>query len=75
LVLTYGNSASTGSYSATGGTNSYTWSLGSVITGITLSGTVVTASNTLAAGTYTQNVVATVDIWFDFSPNSDRKSN
>jgi hypothetical protein len=59
LTLTYGNSASTGSYSATGGTNTYTWSLGSVISGVTLSGTVVTASNTLAAGTYSQTVRAT----------------
>jgi hypothetical protein len=59
LILTYGNSASTGNYSATGGTSSYTWSLGSVISGITLSGTVVTASNTLAAGSYSQTVRAT----------------
>jgi hypothetical protein len=59
LILTYGNSASTSAYSATGGTSSYTWSLGSVISGITLSGTTVTASNTLAAGTYSQTVRAT----------------
>ena len=59
LILTYGNTASTGSYSATGGTSSYTWSLGSVISGITLSGTVVTAANTLAAGSYSQTVRAT----------------
>jgi hypothetical protein len=59
LTLTYGNTASTGSYSATGGTNTYTWSLGSVISGITLSGTIVTAANTLAAGTYSQTMRAT----------------
>jgi len=59
LTLTYGNSASTSSYAATGGTNTYTWSLGSVISGVTLSGTTVTASNTLAAGTYSQTVRAT----------------
>jgi hypothetical protein len=59
LTLTYGNSASTSAYSATGGTNTYTWSLGSVISGVTLSGTTVTASNTLAAGTYSQTVRAT----------------
>jgi hypothetical protein len=59
LILTYGNTASTSSYSATGGTSSYTWSLGSVISGITLSGTVVTAANTLAAGSYSQTVRAT----------------
>lgn len=58
LVLTYGNSASTSAYSANGGNNSFTWSLGSSISGVTLSGTTVTASNTLAAGTYTQTVRA-----------------
>ena len=59
IVLTYGNSGSTGSYSATGGTGSYTWSLGSSISGISLSGTTVSAANTLAAGTYSQTVRAT----------------
>jgi hypothetical protein len=59
LTLTYGSSASTGSYSATGGTNTYTWSLGSSISGVTLSGTTVTAANNLGAGTYTQTVRAT----------------
>lgn len=58
LVITYGSSGSTGNYSATGGTGTYTWSLGSSISGVTLSGTSVTASNTLAAGTYTQTVRA-----------------
>jgi hypothetical protein len=59
LNLSYGSSASTGTYSATGGTSTYTWSLGSSISGVTLSGTTVTAGNTLAAGTYTQTVRAT----------------
>jgi hypothetical protein len=59
LTLTYGSSASTGAYSATGGTNTYTWSLGSSLTGITLSGTTVTASSSTPAGTYTQSVRAT----------------
>jgi hypothetical protein len=59
LILTYGNSASTSAYSATGGTGTYTWSLGSSISGVTLSGTTVTASNSLAAGTYSQTVRAT----------------
>jgi hypothetical protein len=58
LVLTYGNSASTSAYSATGGNNSFTWSLGSSIAGVTLSGTTVTANNTVGAGTYTQTVRA-----------------
>ena len=59
LVLTYGSSASTSAYSASGGTNSFTWSLGSSLTGITLSGTTVTASSSTPAGTYTQTVRAT----------------
>ncbi len=59
LTLTYGSSASTSAYSASGGTNSFTWSLGSSLTGITLSGTTVTASSSTPAGTYTQTVRAT----------------
>jgi hypothetical protein len=59
LILTYGSSASTSAYSATGGTNTYTWSLGSTLTGITLSGTTVTASSATPAGTYSQTVRAT----------------
>jgi hypothetical protein len=59
LILTYGSSASTSAYSATGGTGTYTWSLGSSLTGITLSGTTVTASSTTPAGTYSQTVRAT----------------
>jgi len=59
LVLTYGNSTSTSAYSATGGTGTYTWSLGSSISGVSLSGTTVTAANTLAAGTYAQTIRAT----------------
>jgi hypothetical protein len=59
LTLTYGNSASTGAYSATGGTNTYTWSLGSTLTGISISGSTVTASSSTPAGTYSQTVRAT----------------
>ena len=59
LTLSYGSAASTSTYSATGGTNTYAWSLGSVLTGITLSGTTVTASSSTPAGTYTQTVRAT----------------
>ncbi len=59
LILTYGSSASTSAYSATGGTGTYTWSLGSTLTGITLSGTTVTASSSTPAGTYSQTVRAT----------------
>jgi hypothetical protein len=59
LTLTFGNSASTSAYSATGGTGTYTWSLGSSLTGVTLSGTTVTASSSTPAGTYSQTVRAT----------------
>jgi hypothetical protein len=59
LTLTYGTSGSTSTYSATGGTGTYTWSLGSSISGVTLSGTTVSAANTLSAGTYAQTIRAT----------------
>jgi hypothetical protein len=59
LILSYGQTASTGSYTATGGTNTFTWSLGSILTGITLSGSTVTAGSSTPAGTYTQTVRAT----------------
>jgi hypothetical protein len=59
LTLTYGSTASTSAYSALGGTNTFTWTLGSSISGITLSGTTVSASSSLAAGTYSQIVRAT----------------
>ncbi len=59
LTLTYGSSASTGAYSATGGTNTYSWSLGSSLTGVTLSGTTVSASSATPSGIYTQTVRAT----------------
>jgi len=59
LGLTYGQSASTGTYSATGGTGPYTYTLSSTPSGVSITGGVVTASSTTAAGTYLQNVVAT----------------
>lgn len=59
LVITYGNSGSTSAYSANGGNNSFTWTLGSSISGVSISGTIVTASSSLAAGTYAQSVRAT----------------
>lgn len=59
LTLTYGSSAFTSPYSASGGNNSFTWSLGSSLTGITLSGTTVTASALTPVGTYSQSVRAT----------------
>lgn len=59
ITLTYGVSGSTSSYSASGGTNTFTWSLGSNISGVTISGSTVSISNSLAAGTYIQTVRAT----------------
>lgn len=59
ITLTFGVSGSTSSYSASGGTNTFTWSLGSNISGVTISGSTVSISNTLAAGTYFQTVRAT----------------
>lgn len=59
LTLTYGNSVSTSAYSASGGTNTFSWSLGSSLTGVSLSGTTVTAGATTPAGSYSQSVRAT----------------
>jgi hypothetical protein len=61
LTTTYGQVASTGTYSATGGTGGYIYSLSETPTGATIdssNGTVTTATTT-PAGIYTQNVRAT----------------
>jgi hypothetical protein len=59
LTTTYGSAASTGTYSSTGGTGPYTYTLSATPSGVSISGGVVTASASTAAGTYTQNVVST----------------
>ncbi len=59
LTTTYGSAASTGTYSSTGGTSPYTYTLSATPSGVSISGGVVTASASTAAGTYTQNVIST----------------
>lgn len=59
LTTTYGSAASTGTYSSEGGTGPYTYTLSATPSGVSVSGGVVTASASTAAGTYTQNVVST----------------
>jgi hypothetical protein len=59
LTTTYGQAASTGTYSSDGGTGPYTYTLSATPSGVSISGGVVTASASTAAGTYIQNVVST----------------
>ena len=59
LTTTYGSAASTGTYTSAGGTGPYTYTLSATPSGVSISGGVVTASSSTAAGTYTQNVVST----------------
>jgi hypothetical protein len=59
LTTTYGSAASTGTYTSAGGTGPYTYTLSATPSGVSISGGVVTASASTAAGTYTQNVIST----------------
>jgi hypothetical protein len=59
LTTTYGQAASTGTYTSAGGTGPYTYTLSATPSGVSISGGVVTASSSTAAGTYTQNVIST----------------
>ena len=59
INTTYGQAASSSQFTASGGTGPYTYTLSASATGVSISGGVVTASASTAAGTYTRNVVAT----------------
>jgi hypothetical protein len=59
ISMTYGDTASSSQFTASGGASPYVFSLSSTPTGVTISSGVVSASATTPAGTYTQNVVAT----------------
>lgn len=59
ISTTYGVSASSTSFSSTGGVAPHSYTLSSTIAGITISNGVVTASSTLNAGTYSLNVIST----------------
>jgi hypothetical protein len=59
ITLTYGTTASSTAFSASGGLGAFTYSLSQVISGISISSGVVTAASTLNVDTYTLNVIAT----------------
>ena len=59
ISITYGQSASSSQFTASGGTSPYTFTLSSTPSGVSISNGVVTASSSTPAGTYTPNVVAT----------------
>ncbi len=59
ISISYGQSASSSQFTASGGTSPYTFTLSSTPTGVSISNGVVTASSSTPAGTYTPNVVAT----------------
>lgn len=59
ISTVYGRSASSSTFTASGGVSPYVFTLSSSISGITISNGVVTAASTLNAGIYSMNVVAT----------------
>lgn len=59
ISITYGQSASSSQFTATGGTGVYTFTLSSTPAGIRISNAIVSVDSTTAAGTYTLNVIAT----------------
>lgn len=59
ISTTYGRSASSSTFTSTGGVSPYVYTLSSSIPGISISNGVVTASSTLNAGTYSLNVIST----------------
>ena len=71
ISTSYGRIDTSSAFTATGGGPSYTFSLSPTISGVAINATtgVVTTSSTLAAGTYSSNVVAT-----DASNRSGRKA-
>jgi hypothetical protein len=59
ISITYGQSASSSQFTATGGTGIYTFTLSSTPSGVSISNATVSVDSTTAAGTYTLNVIAT----------------
>jgi hypothetical protein len=59
ISITYGQSASSSQFTATGGTGVYTFTLSSTPSGVSISNAIVSVDSTTAAGTYTLNVIAT----------------
>jgi hypothetical protein len=59
ISITYGQSASSSQFTATGGTGIYTYTLSSTPSGVSINNAIVSVDSTTAAGTYTLNVIAT----------------
>lgn len=59
ISMTYGGSASSSQFTASGGTGPYTFTLSTTPSGVSISNGVVTASSATPAGTYIPNVIAT----------------
>jgi hypothetical protein len=59
ITTTFGTAASSTAFTASGGLGSYAFTLSSDVSGLSISSGVVTAANTLQAGTYNLNVIVT----------------
>lgn len=59
ITTTFGTAASSTAFTASGGLGSYAYTLSSSVSGLSISSGVVTAANTVQAGTYNLNVIGT----------------
>jgi hypothetical protein len=59
ITTTFGTAASSTAFTASGGIGSYTFTLSSSVSGLSISSGVVTASNSVPAGVYNLNVIGT----------------
>jgi hypothetical protein len=59
ITTTYGTSASSSTFTSTGGVGPYVYTLASAVPGISILNGVVTASSTVAVGTYSLTVIST----------------
>ena len=59
ITTTFGTAASSTAFTASGGLGSYAFTLSSNVSGLSISSGVVTAANTVQAGTYNLNVIGT----------------
>jgi hypothetical protein len=59
ITTTYGTSASSSTFTSTGGVGPYVYTLASSIPGVSILNGVVTASSTVAVGTYSLTVIST----------------
>jgi hypothetical protein len=59
ITTTYGTSASSSTFTSSGGVGPYVYTLASAVPGVSISNGVVTASSTVAVGTYSLTVIST----------------